>query len=116
MIPDDPLNYVPTTVPGARLPSVPMADGTPIYDRLGPWFTLLCTGVPPSQALIAAATRRRVPFALLQLEERQQVYGRGLLLVRPDQHIAWRGNSCEDARVADAVIARAGGWPAGRGA
>ena len=57
-IPDDPLRYVPTTAPGARMPSVVLADGTPIFDRLGLWFTLVCVGMPPSIALVAAAARR----------------------------------------------------------
>jgi hypothetical protein len=28
------------------------------------------------------------------------------LLVRPDQHIAWRGAACDDADAADAIFAR----------
>jgi hypothetical protein len=39
-----------------------------------------------------------------------KVYGRGLLLVRPDQHIAWRDTACEDARTADAIVSRVLGW------
>ncbi|MBV8747255.1 MAG: hypothetical protein JO134_19650, partial [Xanthobacteraceae bacterium] len=106
-------DYVPSTVPGVRLPSVALADGTPIYDRLGPWFTLLCCGVPPSAALVAAAEKRGMPLALLHLDapDLQQVYGRGLILVRPDQHIAWRGGECDDPSVASVVIARSLGWP-----
>src|SRR5262249_52286311 len=53
-IPSDPLRYVPTTIPGVRMPSVVMDDGTPIFDLLGPWFTLACFGVSPSEALVAA--------------------------------------------------------------
>ncbi len=37
----DPVVYAPTTAPGARLPSTFLHDGTALYDRLGPWFTLL---------------------------------------------------------------------------
>jgi 2-polyprenyl-6-methoxyphenol hydroxylase-like FAD-dependent oxidoreductase len=110
-IPDDPLHYVPTTAPGVRLPSVLLRDGTPLFDRLGPWLTLVCVGAQPSAALVAAAARRGVPLALLQLDEDRPVYGRGLLLVRPDQHIAWRGSGCDDSRSADGVIARVLGWP-----
>jgi hypothetical protein len=114
-VPGNALDYVPSTVPGVRLPSVVLTDGTPIYDRLGPWFTLLCSGVPPSAALVAAAERRGMPLALLQLEppDLQQVYGRGLTLVRPDQHVAWRGGGCDDPRAARAVVARCLGWSVG---
>jgi hypothetical protein len=38
------------------------------------------------------------------------VYGLGLLLIRPDQHIAWRGPSCEHARAADAIVSRVAGF------
>ena len=98
---------------GVRLPSVVLTDGTPIYDRLGLWFTLLCCGVLPSTALLAAAERRGMPLTLLRLDapEFVQVYGRGLILVRPDQHIAWRGSGCDDPRVAEAVVGRCLGWP-----
>jgi FAD binding domain/Aromatic-ring hydroxylase, C-terminal len=112
-IPDDPLHYLPSTAPGVRLPSVVLPDGTPIFDRLGRWFTLLCDDARPSEALVAAAAKRAVPLEVLQLAEPElaSVYGRGLLLVRPDQHIAWRGGSCDDARTADAIVARVLGWP-----
>jgi 2-polyprenyl-6-methoxyphenol hydroxylase-like FAD-dependent oxidoreductase len=113
-ISDDPLHYVATTAPGARMPSVLMGDGVPIFDRLGPWFTLACFGAPASEALLAAAARRGVPLAVLRTDDPDiiKVYGRGLLLVRPDQHIAWRGTACEDARTADAIVSRVLGWNA----
>ena len=105
-IPDDPLRYVPTTAPGVRMPSVIMGNGTPIFDRLGPWFTLAGFGKRPSEALVAAATRRGMPLKVTQFEEPEltSVYGSQLLLVRPDQHIAWRGVACDSPRDADAII------------
>jgi 2-polyprenyl-6-methoxyphenol hydroxylase-like FAD-dependent oxidoreductase len=113
-IPDDPLHYVATTAPGARMPSVLMGNGVPIFDRLGPWFTLVCFGAPASEALLAAAARRGVPLAVLRTDDPEiiKIYGRGLLLVRPDQHIAWRGTACEDARAADAIVSHVLGWNA----
>jgi hypothetical protein len=39
-----------------------------------------------------------------------RVYGNQLLLVRPDQHIAWRGLACDSPRDADAIITRVLGW------
>jgi 2-polyprenyl-6-methoxyphenol hydroxylase-like FAD-dependent oxidoreductase len=111
-IPDDPVHYVPVTAPGARLPSVLLSDGTPIFDRLGPWFTLVCVSAPPSQALLTAAAARSLPLAILRIDSPAlcKVYGKGLLLVRPDQHIAWRSRHCDDTRLADAIIARVLGW------
>jgi 2-polyprenyl-6-methoxyphenol hydroxylase-like FAD-dependent oxidoreductase len=112
-VPGTALDYVPSTVPGVRLPSVVLNGATPIYDRLGPWFTLICCGMPPSALLLAAAERHRMPLSVLRLDEPelQRVYGRGLILVRPDQHIAWRGRVCDDPQAARAIVARALGWP-----
>jgi 2-polyprenyl-6-methoxyphenol hydroxylase-like FAD-dependent oxidoreductase len=111
-IPGSALDYVPSTVPGVRLPSVLLGDGASIYDRLGPWFTLLSCGVEPSAALLTAAGQQRMPLSVLRVDEAgfERVYGRGLILVRPDQHIAWRGRSCDDTRAARAIIGRALGW------
>jgi hypothetical protein len=49
-----------------------------------------------------------MPLAVLRLDDPEYaaVYGRGLLLVRPDQHVAWRGDGCEDQRTADTITAR----------
>jgi 2-polyprenyl-6-methoxyphenol hydroxylase-like FAD-dependent oxidoreductase len=107
-------SYISTTVPGARLPSVVLADGAPIFDRLGVWFTLVCCAVAPSAALVKAADRFGLPLAVLRVDEPEfePLYGRGLLLVRPDQHIAWRGPRCDDPRVAEEIIARSLGWAA----
>ena len=103
------MQYMPTTAPGVRLPSVLLEDGVPIFDRLGRWFTMICIGVAPSERLLAAAAKHRMPLEVLQTDEHNitNVYGSGLLLVRPDQHIAWRGRACEDSRAAEAIIARA---------
>jgi 2-polyprenyl-6-methoxyphenol hydroxylase-like FAD-dependent oxidoreductase len=113
-IPSDPLRYQPSTAPGARLPSALLAGDVPIYDRLGPWFTLLCSGVAPSAALIEAAAQRGMPLDILTIDDPElvAVYGRGLLLVRPDQHIAWRGAACEDRRAADTIMSRVLGFGA----
>ena len=111
-IPDDPLHYIPTTAPGARMPSVLTEGGVPIFDRLGLWFTLACFGAPASEALVAAAARRGIPLEVLRIDDPDivTVYGRGLLLVRPDQHIAWRGAACEDPREGNVIVSRVLGW------
>jgi 2-polyprenyl-6-methoxyphenol hydroxylase-like FAD-dependent oxidoreductase len=112
VIPDDPRHYQPTSAPGVRLPSVLLEDGTPLFDRLGPWFTLLAIGTLPSEAMVEAARQRGVPLAVIALHDPAalSVLGRGLLLVRPDQHIAWRGSACEDARTAARIFSRVLGW------
>lgn len=91
----DPLAYVASTWPGARLPHVFLADGASIHDRLGLGFTLVVVdGDHDTRAFEQVAARRGMPFTVLRLERPDllPIYERRLLLVRPDQHIAWRGN------------------------
>ena len=82
-----------STVPGCRTPHVFLPDGASLYDRLGPWFTLLRfdRSVEVS-GIVSAAKERGVPFEVLDLVPQPQLYGERLVLSRPDQHIAWRGN------------------------
>jgi hypothetical protein len=35
-----------------------LRDSAPVFDRLGRWFTLVCVGFAPGDALPAAAARR----------------------------------------------------------
>ena len=110
--PDDRLRYHPTTVPGARLPASVLGDGTALYDRLGPEFSLLVFNGSDDGALAGAARRRAVPLRVVRLDEPAiaPIYQAGMVLVRPDQHVAWRGESLDDTDAAEAVIARATGW------
>lgn len=113
-IPSNPLHYVPTTAPGVRMPSVLINGGEPIFDRLGLWFTLACFGTRPSETLVAAAAQRGLPLAVLPVDDPAivGVYGHGMLLVRPDQHIAWRGSACDDRNAANAILSRVLGFGA----
>ena len=108
--PDEPGHYVPSTVPGVRLPNVYLPDGTPLHDHLGRWFTLLAFGTSPSPAIAAAAARRGLPLTVHRFDDPQlaAVYGQQQLLIRPDQHISWRGQEADDAgadRVLQTILA-----------
>jgi 2-polyprenyl-6-methoxyphenol hydroxylase-like FAD-dependent oxidoreductase len=105
-ISDDPVRYVPTTAPGARLPSVLLADGGALFDRLGPWFTLIAFGAAPDAELIEAAQRLGMPLDLARIDqpELENIYRCPQLLVRPDQHVAWRGRNA--GAEANSIIAR----------
>jgi len=109
--PSNPERYQPTTMPGARLPSTFLQDGSALFDRLGPWFTLVNFGAMDATPFVSAAERARVPLQVLSLNEPalEAVYGRDALLVRPDQHIAWRGS---ETTVVDGakILSRALGW------
>jgi 2-polyprenyl-6-methoxyphenol hydroxylase-like FAD-dependent oxidoreductase len=93
----DPVVYEPTTAPGARLPSVFLRDGSALYDKLGPWFTLLVFGNADPSPLIDASP---APLETVIVDDpaAAPIYEAKLVLVRPDTHVAWRGNVCADGR------------------
>jgi 2-polyprenyl-6-methoxyphenol hydroxylase-like FAD-dependent oxidoreductase len=88
--------YTPSTVPGCRTPHLwSGGDGVSLYDRMGPEFTLLRFDPEADVApLELAARNRRVPLKILDIGKPNAAifYGSGLLLSRPDQHVAWRGD------------------------
>jgi 2-polyprenyl-6-methoxyphenol hydroxylase-like FAD-dependent oxidoreductase len=92
-------NFTQSTVPGCRTPHLWLSDGRSLYDAMGPDFALL--RLDPAVeigGLVAAAARRRVPMAALDVhsDEAAELYPRKLLLSRPDQHVAWRGDRPPD--------------------
>ncbi|HQT75681.1 MAG TPA: FAD-dependent monooxygenase [Rhodopila sp.] len=83
-----------STVPGCRTPHIWLPDGASLYDRVGREFTLLRfdRGVE-IDGLITAAARRRLSKTVLDCEPDKSAYAEKLVLSRPDQHVAWRGNA-----------------------
>jgi hypothetical protein len=62
---------------------------------MGPEFTLLrFDSAVDVAALEVAARNRGVPLKVLDVERPTAAtfYGSGLVLSRPDQHVAWRGD------------------------
>ena len=92
--------YTPSTVPGCRTPHFFRDDGSSLYDAMGPEFTLL--RLDPAldvTALAGAAGEKRVPLRILDVgisnvsqPEAAAYRGGRLVLSRPDQHVAWRGD------------------------
>jgi hypothetical protein len=111
--PDDPVTYVPSACPGGRAPHFLLRDGSSLFDRLGRGFTLLSFGPTDAGAhrLEAAAAARRVPFTVLEADvpEARELYERDYALIRPDQHVAWRGDAVPDD--ADDLLDRITGGP-----
>lgn len=91
-------NYTPSTTPGCRVPHFVFAEtGTPLLDRLGKGFTLLVSddGIDVS-GLIGAAAACGLPLQVIDIAHEplaRRVYDYKLVLVRPDDRIAWRSNS-----------------------
>ena len=98
---DDLIDYRPSSVPGGRAPHVWIGEGRgagdSLFDRLGPGFTVLRLGPRPPKAdgLLAAFAERGVPVKALDVQSpvARDLYERDIVVVRPDQHVAWRGNA-----------------------
>jgi 2-polyprenyl-6-methoxyphenol hydroxylase-like FAD-dependent oxidoreductase len=89
-------SYTPSTVPGCRTPHLWREDGSSLYDAMGPEFTLLrFNAAVDVTALEAAAHNRGVPLNILDVGPPNPAIsdGGGLVLSRPDQHVAWRGDA-----------------------
>jgi 2-polyprenyl-6-methoxyphenol hydroxylase-like FAD-dependent oxidoreductase len=108
--PDKPNEYVPTACPGGRAPHLWLADGRSLYDTLGFEFTLLQLGGKSMDPVPwqAAAKAIGLPLSVVAnaSEEARELYQSDLVLIRPDQIVAWRGGN---AAQPDAVLGRVAG-------
>jgi 2-polyprenyl-6-methoxyphenol hydroxylase-like FAD-dependent oxidoreductase len=111
---DHPNHYVPTGKPGGRAPHAWLSDGRALQDVLGTGLTLLQLAEQPSaEPFRRAAAARGVPLTVVDLsrlaaQSVRDLYEADLVLVRPDQIVAWRGSGT--SAPADSIIARAAGW------
>jgi 2-polyprenyl-6-methoxyphenol hydroxylase-like FAD-dependent oxidoreductase len=94
--------FTSSTVPGCRAPHFWLEGRRSLYDAIGPDYTLLrLDPMAPVAGIVAAAAQRGLPLAVLNVRspEASQHYHHKLVLMRPDQHVAWRG----DAEPADTL-------------
>jgi 2-polyprenyl-6-methoxyphenol hydroxylase-like FAD-dependent oxidoreductase len=88
--------YQPTAWPGARLPHMWLTDGSAIQDHLrSDRFTLIdLAGEHDPTPLVSAFDALGASLDVLVAKNiaLRNVYQRDLILVRPDMHVAWRGN------------------------
>ena len=95
---DQPNTYIPSARPGARAPHM-WLDGKSIFDLFGRDFTLLCCTPAQQGRDIArwqgAATQRGLPLDILYCDnpDARALYGADRVLIRPDHHVAWRGDA-----------------------
>jgi 2-polyprenyl-6-methoxyphenol hydroxylase-like FAD-dependent oxidoreductase len=94
---DEPV-YTPSATPGARLPHVWVEPGVSVHDQVGSSsVTLLSLAGDELVVNIfeEAARRKDIPLHVVRLPARlREFYGSSLLLLRPDLHVAWRGDTC----------------------
>jgi 2-polyprenyl-6-methoxyphenol hydroxylase-like FAD-dependent oxidoreductase len=85
--PRDFKSYVPSAHPGCIAPHAWLDDGSSLYDHFGKGFTLLATDGGD-----AAARPNGVPLKVVRQAGLRDLYGAPYALIRPDQHVAWRGS------------------------
>ncbi|QHE84547.1 FAD-dependent monooxygenase [Hydrogenophaga sp. BPS33] len=103
-------DYEPSSAPGSRAPHVWLQPGRSILDLFGDGFVLLTFDTSHhGAALLQAAHAQGMPMREMHIDhpEARRLYQHRHVLVRPDGHVAWRG----DAMPADpgALIARVRG-------
>jgi 2-polyprenyl-6-methoxyphenol hydroxylase-like FAD-dependent oxidoreductase len=96
--PPDPVrDYTPTARPGARAPHHWLSAGRSVIDCFGRGFVLLRLGpgAADGAAIEHGFARRGVPLQTVTLPDPAlaKLYERSLVLVRPDGHVAWRGDA-----------------------
>ena len=100
--PDAANSYTPCATPGGRPPHAWLSDGRSLFDTFHTEWTLLVLGPEPVDSATfenAAATMgmdlRAVHHASPEVLD---LYQAPLVLIRPDQIVAWRGHGAEPAQ------------------
>jgi 2-polyprenyl-6-methoxyphenol hydroxylase-like FAD-dependent oxidoreductase len=107
--------FTPSTVPGCRVPFSLLPDGGPITDTFGPGYTLLRRdpGIAVA-ALVEPLRGAGAPIEVVDIAgDAARAYDRALVLVRSDQHVAWRGDAvpAEPQTLIDTLLGRrAAAW------
>lgn len=98
---------------GHHLAPAALSDGTNVYERLGAGFSLLAfdANAPDVRAFADAAAELGLPLQRIEdsAQGERQRYGSALVLVRPDQFVAWAGSGGLSAAQARAILQRACG-------
>jgi hypothetical protein len=96
--PEEVWDFVPSAGPGSRAPHAWIDENRSMLDLFGHGFVLLRFGKEAAlvQPLVQAATAQGVPLQVVDVANPhiEELYQRKLVLVRPDGHVAWRGDDC----------------------
>ncbi len=103
-----PDRWRPTTAPGSRAPHAWLRPGMSTLDLFGRGFVLLCfPEADRPEPVERAFAHRRVPLDVVRCADPAvaELYERRYVLVRPDGHVAWRGDDppADPALLADTV-------------
>jgi hypothetical protein len=93
--------YTPSACPGGRAPHAWLDDGRSLFDSFNFEWTLLSLGphAPDAQRFLTAAAALKLDLKVVRHEASALglIYGAPLVLVRPDQIVAWRGHDADEA-------------------
>ena len=107
--PDQANEYIPTTTPGGRLPHRWLDGERSLYDLLGFEWTVLAPEHLQGEAQVladaGASAGLDVKVLVLKADQMDGLLANGMLLVRPDQVVAWRGNTAPEPGVLWARVA-----------
>jgi len=97
--------YTPSACPGGRPPHAWLPDGSSLFDHFNFEWTLLVLG--KDKSLLAqealkfseAASQCHLDFKVLSFDSQEllDLYEANLVLIRPDQIVAWRGTNASQA-------------------
>ena len=97
--------YIPSACPGGRPPHAWLPDGSSLFDNFNFEWTLLVLGEdkgPLAQDALKfseAALQCHLDFKVLRFDSQEllDLYEANLVLIRPDQIVAWRGTNAHQA-------------------
>jgi 2-polyprenyl-6-methoxyphenol hydroxylase-like FAD-dependent oxidoreductase len=99
--PDKPNDYIPTASPGGRPPHLWLDDGRSLFDLFYTEWTLLVLAdfAQSVQPFVAAAQQLLIDLQVIVINDAKvySLYEKKLVLIRPDQIVAWRGDTTDDA-------------------
>lgn len=100
--PDEPNTYTHTASPGGRPPHVWLEDGRSLFDTFHSEWTLLALGpdAPATEGFTSAARALSTDLRVVHMPQAhlRELYEAPLVLIRPDQIVAWRGAGADDAQ------------------
>ena len=91
--------YLPSTWPGARAPHAWLKDRRSTLDLFGKGFVLMNFSAANTTTITHTAQRVGLPLEVVNIDDAKvrEIYERDLVLIRPDGHVAWRGDSAPDS-------------------
>jgi len=97
--PDSADSYIPTAAPGGRPPHLWLDDGRSLFDLFGAEWTLLDLRAGGSQTRGFEQAGAGLGLEVIHRPDARlrELYEADLVLIRPDQIVAWRGNDRADA-------------------